>query len=96
MTRRVPYEEAQQMAKAEGATIVLLRLQHLPQEPDWYLTSIQVDSQNAETEEYEVRNICQEERMTRWGADERAEEAAMEHEAVVIGVSEVGTAEQQE
>ena len=43
-----------------------------------------------------VNIICQEERMTRQGADQRAEETAEEHGAVAIGVSEVGTAEQQE
>ena len=95
MTRRVPYKEAQQMAKAEGATVVLLRNQPLPQRPGWYLASIEVHSQNAETEEYVWDVICQEERMTRQGADERAEEAAEDHGAVVIGVLEVGAADQQ-
>ncbi len=96
MTRRVPYEEAQQMARAEGATVVLLRIQPLPQRPSWYLASIEVHSQSAETEEYEVKDICREERMTRQGADQRAEEAAEDHGAVAIGVLEVGAAEQQE
>jgi hypothetical protein len=96
MTQRVPYKEAQQMAKAEGATVVLLRIQPLPQRPGWYLASIEVHSQSAETEEYVVKDICREERMTRQGADQRAEEVAEDHGAVAIGVSEVGPAEQQE
>ena len=96
MTRRVPRVEALQVAEAEGATVVLLQIRPLPQEPGWCIASIEVLSHDVETGGGVMDFVCWEDRMTRQGADQRAEEAAEEHGAVAIAVSEVGTAEQQE
>ena len=92
----MPREEALQLAEAEGATVVLLQIRHLPQEPGWCIASIEVLTHDVETGGGVMDFVCWEDRMTRQGADQRAEEAAEEHGAVAIGVSEVGTAEQQE
>ena len=94
MTQRVPHDQAVRMA-ADGATVMFLQIRCLPQEPDWCLGSIEVLSQDVEMNEGVVDLICQEERMTRKGADQRAEETAKDYGAVAISVSEVGIAEQQ-
>ncbi len=96
MTQRVPHDKAIRMAETDGATVVLLQIQPLPQEPGWCIASIEVLSHDVETGGGVMDFVCWEDRMTRQGANQRAEEAAKEHGAVVIGVSEVGTAEQQE
>ncbi len=95
MTQRVPREEALQLAEAEGATVVLLQIRRLSQEPEWCIASIEVLSHDVETGGGVMDFVCWEDRMTRQGADQRAEEAAEEHGAVAIGVLEVGCAEQQ-
>ncbi len=96
MTQRVPREEALQLAEAEGATVVLLQIRRLSQEPEWCIASIEVLSHDVETGGGVMDFVCWEDRMTRQGADQRAEEVAKEHDAVVIGVSEVGAAEQKD
>lgn len=96
MTVRVSYKEALQMANAEGATVVLVQIKDLPGQPGWCVATIEAHSQNAETEEYEVKDISREERMTREGADQRAEQGAEEHGATAIGVLEIPSPEPQD
>ena len=96
MTQRVPHDKAIRMAETDGATVVLLQIRRLSQDPGWCVASIEVLSHDVETGGGVMDFVCWEDRMTRQGADQRAEEVAKETEAVVIGVSEVGTAEQKE
>ncbi len=90
MTQRVPYDEAVRMAATEGATVVLLDIQKLADQPGSCVATIELHKGMLRMA------FKEEEPMTREAAFFHAEELAQKHGAIAIGVLEVGPAEQQD